>query len=133
MVLYMEKNDVNQSFTMDYDYDYQNDSLFLHITDDYHYKRSLRLDEDIIIDFDVDNVPVAMEILHASKRFNTPRLSLRNPIGLNMHIEIGDDYIHIKAAFEINIRNKFIPLELNAEGENSINLPSQATHFAAIA
>ncbi len=133
MVLSMKKNGVDLSFDMDYDYDYQNDSLFLYITDDYTYKRSLRLDNDIILDFDESNVPVAMEILHASKRFNTARLNLRNPLKLNMNIEIGKDYIHIKANFTIIIRNKRTPLELNAEGENSINLPSRATHFAAVA
>jgi hypothetical protein len=48
----MFNKNIEQSFNMDYDYDYQNDSLFLYITDDYGYKQSLRLDEDIILDFD---------------------------------------------------------------------------------
>ncbi len=129
----MEKNEIQQPFTMDYDYDYQSDSLYLYIVDDYKYSRSLRLDRDIILDFDEYGVPVAMEILHASKRFETDQFILRNPIGVNMDIAIGDDFIHIKALFKISIRNKSTSLELNAEGENSINLPSQETHFAAIA
>jgi uncharacterized protein YuzE len=127
----MSNKDIEQLFNMDYDYDYQNDSLFLYITDDYNYKQSLRLDEDIILDFDQNMVPVAMEVLHTSKRFDVDKIHLRNPIGLDMNIEIGEDYIHIKAAFTITIRNKATPLKFNAEGENSINLPSQETHFAA--
>jgi hypothetical protein len=37
-----------------------------------------------------------------------------------MDIVIGDDFIHIKALFKIVKRNMSTPLELNAEGENSI-------------
>ncbi len=121
--------DVKNSFEMNQDYDAQNDSLFLYIIDDYVYKRSLRLDKDLILDFDENNVPVALEILHASKRLNTSKLNLRQPIGLNMEIVIARDFIHIKADFTIVIRNKSTPLDLDVEGENSINLPSQEAHF----
>lgn len=129
----MFNKNIEQPFNMDYDYDYQNDSLFLYITDDYEYKQSLRLDKDIILDFDQNMVPVAMEVLHASRRFNIDKIYLKNPIGLNMNIEIIADCIHIQAEFTITIRNKATSLEFTAEGENSINLPSQETHFAAAA
>jgi Uncharacterized conserved small protein len=121
--------DVKNSFEMNHDYDAQNDSLFLYIIDDYIYKRSLRLDKDLILDFDVNNVPVALEILHASKKLNTSKLNLRQPIGLNMEVVIARDFIHIKADFTIVVRNKSTPLDLDVEGENSINLPSQEAHF----
>jgi len=121
--------DVKNSFEMNHDYDAQNDSLFLYIIDDYMYKRSLRLDKDLILDFDENSVPVALEILHASKRLNTSKLNLRQPIGLNMEIVIAKDFIHIKADFTIVVRNKSTPLDLDVEGENSINLPSQEAHF----
>lgn len=127
------KNSVNERVRMDYDYDYQNDSLFLYVNEDYEYKKSLRLDEDLILDFDKDNVPVALEILHASKRFRTDRSKLKNPIALKMDIEIGEKSIQIKADFKIIIRNKDTSLILNAEGENSINVPSIATQFSAVA
>jgi uncharacterized protein YuzE len=122
-----------KSFSMKHDYDFQSDSIFLYITKRHEYQRSLRLDEDIILDFDKNNIPVAMEILHASKRFNIDKTHLRNPMGLDMNIEVAKDYIHIKAAFTLFIRNKHTPLEFNAEGENSINLPVTETHFAAAA
>lgn len=124
---------VEKSFFMDHDYDFQSDSIFLYITEDYEYKKSLRLDKDIILDFDENNTPVAIEILHASKRFNVDKIHLKNLIDINMNIEVGKDYIHIKAAFNFIIRNKNTPLEFHAEGENSINLPSTETHFAASA
>jgi len=121
--------DTKKSFKMNHDYDVQNDSLFMYITDDYIYDKSLRLDKDVILDFDENKVPVALEILHASKLFNINRFDLRNPMGLDMEIIIGDDCIRIKADFTILVRNKPTPLDLDIEGENSINIPSQEAHF----
>lgn len=114
---------------MNLDYDIQNDSLFLYIEDDYTYDKSLRLNKDIIIDFDENKVPVALEILHASKLFEVNRSDLKNPISLDMEIIIGKDYIRIKADFIILTRNKVTPLDLDIEGVNSINIPSQEAHF----
>ncbi len=65
-------------FMMDQDYDYQSDSLLLHITEDYEYKKSVRLEEDIILDFDKNDVPVALELLNASKTLHVKKSSLIN-------------------------------------------------------
>jgi hypothetical protein len=97
------------------------------------YKRSLRLDNDIILNFDENNVPVALEILHASRTLDANRFDLTKPLVLNMEIVIGKDFIHIKADFTLIVRNKTTPLGLNIAGKNSINLPSQEAHFAKAA
>lgn len=123
----------SNGFYVNHDYDVQNDSLYLYITNDYTYKRSLRLDEDIILDFDKNNTPVSLEILHASKIFNVNKFDLTKPMALNMEITIGEDFIHIKADVTLKINNKLVPLDLDITGENNINLPSQETHFAKVA
>lgn len=118
-----------KSFKTNHDYDVENDLLFIYIIDDYIYDKSLRLDKDVILDFDENKVPVALEILHTSKLFKVNRFDLRNPMGLDMEIIIGDDCIRIKADFTVLVRNKPTPLDLDIEGENSINIPSQEAHF----
>lgn len=125
----MSNMNTKKSFKTNHDYDVENDSLFIYIIDDYIYDKSLRLDKDVILDFDENKVPVALELLHASKLFNVNRFDLRNPMGLDMEITIGDKCIRIKADFTILVRNKPTPLDLDIEGENSINIPSQETHF----
>jgi uncharacterized protein YuzE len=124
---------IKNEFDINHDYDVQNDSLFLYVTDDYTYKHSLRLDKDIILNFDENNVPVALEILHASHILDANKFDLTKPMGLNMEIVIGKDFIRIKADFTIIIRNKPTPLDLDIAGKNSINLPSQKAHFAKAA
>ena len=50
-----------------YDYDHKGDSLFIHCVNPYEYDVSLELDNDVILDFDIDGKPVAVEFLNASK------------------------------------------------------------------
>jgi uncharacterized protein YuzE len=45
-----------KSFKTNHDYDVENDSLFIYITEDYIYDKSLRLDKDVILDFDENKV-----------------------------------------------------------------------------
>lgn len=52
------------------DYDLQNWFPILYVTDDYTYKESVELGDHIILDFDENDVPVAIEILEASEFLN---------------------------------------------------------------
>jgi len=53
-------------------YDYHSDVLGIKIADDYDYEESTELEEGIILDFDVNGIPVDLEILDASKVLNVP-------------------------------------------------------------
>ncbi|MBQ9024986.1 MAG: DUF2283 domain-containing protein [Methanobrevibacter sp.] len=55
---------------VEYDYDYNGDSLFIYCIDSYDYEVSIELDNDVILDFDLMGKPVAFEFLNASKIFN---------------------------------------------------------------
>ncbi|MGL6298797.1 MAG: DUF2283 domain-containing protein, partial [Methanobacteriaceae archaeon] len=44
-------------------YDYSNDILCMKILEEYEYNGSIQLEDDIILDFDKNNIPVAIEIL----------------------------------------------------------------------
>ncbi len=51
------------------DYDYQSDILYLHKELGYQYKESVEMGDNIILDLDIKDIPVAVEILDASKVF----------------------------------------------------------------
>ena len=53
-----DKMEITRQFTMEQDY--VGDSLFLHVNEDYQYKRSIRFTDDIILNFDDKDVPVAL-------------------------------------------------------------------------
>ncbi|MEN4017535.1 MAG: DUF2283 domain-containing protein [Methanobacterium sp.] len=122
----MNKKD---SFKMDKDYDVQNDVLYLHVIDDYEYKESLEIEGNIIVDFDKNYVPVALEILDASKFLNVSKFSLKNLIKWDMNIQVTEDSIKVKASFIVPVRQKEVEKPLLAEAMNDINLPIIQTHF----
>jgi len=117
-------------FRMEKDYDFQNDSLFMYITDGYEYKESVELGDNIILDFDDDDVPVAVEILDAAKVLNVEKFSLQNLKSLNMEISIEKDSITIEAKFKVLLHQKELDAPISLEVPNDMNLPQIQTEFA---
>ncbi len=126
----VSKENVRKTFLMDQDYDAQNDTLFLYIDDDYDYKKSVRMNKDVILDLDQKDLPVALEILHASKVFNVNKFFLTQPVGIDMQIEVEKDIITLEATFLVQIRQKEEPKPVKAQAANRLNLPVQDLHFA---
>lgn len=126
----VSKENVRKTFLMDQDYDAQNDTLFWYIADDYDYKKSIRMNKDVILDMDQKNVPVALEILHASKVFNVNKFSLTQPVGIDMQIKVEKDVITLEATFLVQIRQKAELKPVRAHAANRLNLPVQDLHFA---
>jgi uncharacterized protein YuzE len=123
----MNKNDV---FVMDTDYDRQHDSLFMYVKDDYTYKESIELGNNIILDFDENYVPVAIEILDASKVLSVNKFSLSNPFNVEMEISVNEKRIKIEASFKVFLHQKEMDAPVNIESPNNIDLPNMQTHFA---
>jgi uncharacterized protein YuzE len=120
-------------FIMDKDYDYQNDSLFLYVSHDNEYKESIELGENIILDFDKHYVPIALEILDASKVLGIEKFILNKGFKLNMEIGINEVSISIKALFKVFKHQKLIDAPVNATTTNDINIPTMQTSFALAA
>lgn len=114
---------------MEQDYDYIGDSLIFYINKDYKYKRSVRLTDDVILDFDENDVPVALELLNASKILNVNKSSLKQSVGLDMNIFVGEDRIKLEAKFLVLIHKKPIQKPLVEETANNFNLITTKVHF----
>ena len=67
-----------------YDYDEFCDNLGIKIDEKFKYLESVEMEDGIILDFDVNNRPVSLEILDASKRLNIPKESLNNIVFFKM-------------------------------------------------
>ena len=76
------KENIKDSFEVDYRYDYTYDVLAIKVTRPFKYDKTVEMDEGVLLDFDVDSVPVSLEILDASKRLNVPKYSLKKLIDL---------------------------------------------------
>jgi uncharacterized protein YuzE len=91
----MNKN--KKLFELNKDYDIRSDSLYLYITDKYEYGESIEIEGNVILDFDKNSVPVAIEILNASKFLGVSKFSIKNLITLKLFLFIiFQIYIFIK-------------------------------------
>jgi uncharacterized protein YuzE len=116
---------MKNQFQLKKDYDFQSDVLYLRIVDDYQYRESIEIGNSLILDFDENYVPVAVEILDASRVLNVSKYSLREDFGLKMEISVGEDLVIIHAQFVLSVHQKEIPVEKDFKTLNDIHLPTQ--------
>ena len=66
------------STVLKYMYDYSSDVLGVKVKNDFIYHETVELEDGVLLDFDKNDVPVSLEIMDASKRFNIPKSSLNH-------------------------------------------------------
>lgn len=120
----------DNSFLVDYRYDSSADVLAVKVKRDFTYHETVEMDEGVLLDFDVDNVPVSLEILDASKRLNVPKYSLRNIFSFNMNVCVDDDCIKIEVTVGVLIHNKQSDSVLSSLINNYANIPNMETELA---
>ena len=122
----MEKNKIK------YDYDEENDSLFIYSVDEYEYDFSLNASWDILIDFDTNGLPVAFEFLSASKTFDLEKEDfLRlNKIFINSKIRGNEIKIHISLV--ISLLDDLVNVDIRRIVSNVSNLPNNDYQLALI-
>lgn len=116
-------------FEMISKYDAKTDALFLKIKKPYSYKESVELTDNVILDFSTDNVPVALEILDASKYFHVKPFSLRN-FNFEMTIDVQKDNISLEASFMFLVHQKKEEIPVHLHTANDIEIPAIQTNYA---
>ncbi len=110
-------------FEVEHKYDMEVDALFINVKRDYNYDTSIELDNDVILDFDINGIPVALEILNASHVLKTPKYGLNNIHTIKMHVEIDEKSICLKAGLGVNIHNKELIQSVNSFTSNDTGIP----------
>ncbi len=115
---------------IEWEYDFVGDSLFINIVEDYCYKESVEITDNIILDLDEGNEPVALEILGASELFGLEKRFIKQLAKIEADIKITEEVIGINASFLFLVHQKSLPKPLNEQTMNDISLPVHETHFA---
>lgn len=111
------------------EYDVQSDILYIHKDLKYKYQESVEMDKDVILDFDSNYRPVALEIIDASKFFKVNKLSLKRDFEMKINVQIEKDRIYLEGLFKFFVHNKSYPSSLVQNTVNDINAPLLATSF----
>lgn len=121
----------DNSFEIDYRYDSSVDVLAVKVKRDFNYGETIEMDEGVLLDFDENNIPISLEILDASKRFNVPKYSLHNPFSFNMNVCVNDEAIKIDVIIGVLIHNKEKSSILKSLTNNYANIPNSETVLAS--
>ena len=109
----------------EYDYDDNGDSLFIYLINHKRYKHSVELDNDVILDLDINDKPMAVEFLNASKLFNANKSYLNDLNKITLKIKVTKDSITLNCI----IRNNNNSFKLNAIIDNCDNIPKVETQL----
>ncbi|WP_304125765.1 DUF2283 domain-containing protein [Methanosphaera cuniculi] len=115
-----------------YSYDEFTDSLFISMPIDYKYNGVIEIEEgEIMVEFDTNNTPRAIEILNASMVLNTESKNLlkENIKKIELTFEVTNDKISVELELvsELNLENNNI--KIVETGLNSVNIPENTQEF----
>ena len=89
------------STVLKYMYDYSSDVLGVKVKNDFIYHETVELEDGVLLDFDKNDVPVSLEIMDASKRFNIPKSSLNDLKFFNMTVVVDNKFITINVVIGV--------------------------------
>lgn len=118
------------NFEVDYQYDMDVDGLFIYVSQDYNYDTSIELDNDVILDFDEVGIPVALEILNASRVLKVPKYILNGIEEIKMTIKVNEKFISLKAGFGVILHNREQIQLVDTFTSNDIGIPATETELA---
>lgn len=113
----------------EYSYDYDLDIVNIKVKQDYAYRESIDFDVGVFLDFDINDCPVNLEILSASKRLGIERDCLINPNG-NVNISIFADVVTLDVQFQIDGKKHI--LHYVDEHDENLKLNNLETEFALV-
>ena len=112
------------STVLKYMYDYSSDVLGVKVKNDFIYHETVELEDGVLLDFDKNDVPVSLEIMDASKRFNIPKSSLNDLKFFNMTVVVDNKFITIKVVIGVLINNNENKQILESFTVNKYGIPN---------
>ena len=119
----MKLKEKYNSYGVVYKYDGVSDILGIKVTRDFQYEETIEMDDGLLLDFDINNIPTALEMHDASKRLNVPPESLNNILFLKMNISVDANSIAINAIFGLLIKNIENEYLIHSITSNFSNIP----------
>lgn len=88
------------------------------------YHETVELEDGVLLDFDKNDVPVSLEIMDASKRFNIPKSSLNDLKFFNMTVVVDNKFITINVVIGVLIHNNENKQILESFTVNKYGIPN---------
>ncbi|MDR2544717.1 MAG: DUF2283 domain-containing protein [Methanobrevibacter sp.] len=114
---------MNEVVDADYYYDGLADVLFVYIKDNEDYEDAIDLNDNVILSFNSQGVPVAFELLDASKMLNANKFSLKHMQKININIMIDKSQISVNGIFTFQVHSKLKDMKSSSTISNDYDMP----------
>jgi len=104
--------------------------LGIKITDKYNYDQSVEMLDGVIIDFNTENNPVALQIIGASELFKVPKNALHDIPSIDMKIKIDENSICLDLTIGVHVHDKKLEQSFNSLIANNSGLPNLEAELA---
>lgn len=122
----------NNTQELIYKYDGHTDILGVKVNRKFHYGETVEMDEGILLDFDVNKVPVSLENLDASRMFNLPRDSFENVVFFKMEVCVEEKSISLNAVVCVLLNDIENTQNIASFTSNINNLPNMDVKLALV-
>ena len=113
---------IKKEFKANTDYDRALDIYTITVDDDFEFKRSLEIEDGVILDFDKDNIPISIEILDISKRLSIKKQEVASS-NVAMKIICNGELLEISIVFFYKIHDEEYEKTIDSKLVNSFNVP----------
>ncbi|WP_406534728.1 DUF2283 domain-containing protein [Methanobrevibacter sp.] len=113
---------ISKTFKAETDYDYDLDIYSITSCEDFDFKRSLEIEEGIILDFDINDIPISIEILDISERLNLNKKQVQSS-NAHMKVKSSKDILEVCITFYVKIQEREISETIDSKIVNSYNIP----------
>lgn len=120
-----------KSFKLNYIYDYDNDLADITVNNDFRYKKSIELDKGIILDLDENCIPIAIELISASKILCIDKKHLISP-DINILIKVNNELIKFEIKFTYFIHEDECDIFIKQNIANNYGIPSIETLLTTV-
>ena len=112
-----------------YRYDSSSDVLGIKVNRRFRYHQTVEIDDVTLLDFDVGDVPVSLEVIDASKRFNFPPKSMNDITSLSLDVCVDEKSIALKASVSVLVDGTQRTHKLESSTCNQYDISNGKTRF----
>ncbi|MBQ6098520.1 MAG: DUF2283 domain-containing protein [Methanobrevibacter sp.] len=125
----MKENNIQEVI---YKYDSFSDVLGIKVNHEFQYGETVEMDDGILLDFDLNNVPVSLEVSDASKRFNLPKKSFDDIVFFKMDVCVEEKSISLNAVFCVLVDNIESTQNMESFASNINHIPNMVVKLALV-
>ncbi|RJS48147.1 MAG: hypothetical protein CIT03_09810 [Methanobacterium sp.] len=110
-------------FLVKYQYKNPVDTLYIRIIGNYDYQDSLKLSDDLTVDFDSEKVPISIKLENASQVLEVDKKSLNHISVIRMEIISQPESIEFSGKLVLKIKHEDVEKTFQATADNKLDIP----------